>query len=143
SHALLEAVRPLFESEGFVLAWGAPTRWYVAHESLSQLPTASLDRVIGRGIDLWMPDHPQARLLQRLQNEVQMLLHDDPVNRQREARGLPPVNSFWLSGCGRHQPGAPEADLQVDSSLRSALLAGDWPAWAQAWRALDSGAIAQ
>src|SRR5690606_32533548 len=38
SHALLEAVRPLFESEGFVLAWGAPTRWYVAHESLSQLP---------------------------------------------------------------------------------------------------------
>src|SRR5690606_37289450 len=98
SHALLEAVRPLFEGEGFVLAWGAPTRWYVAHESLSQLPTASLDRVIGRGIDLWMPDHPQARLLQRLQNEVQMLLHDDPVNRQREARGLPPVNSFWLSG---------------------------------------------
>ncbi|WP_442975439.1 hypothetical protein, partial [Salmonella enterica] len=55
SRAYFDAVRPLFESEGWLCAWGAPTRWYVAHASLTELPTASLDRVIGRNPDLWMP----------------------------------------------------------------------------------------
>ena len=112
SRALFEAVRELFESEGFVLAYGAPLRWYVAHESLADLPCASLDRVIGRDVDLWLTDDPRARLVRRLQNEVQMLLHTHPINEQREARGALPVNSFWLSGCGARQPGANPPGLQ-------------------------------
>ena len=86
SRTLFDAVRPLFESEGWELIWGAPLRWYVRHPSLAGLPSASLDRVIGRNPDLWMPNHPQARLLRRLQNEVQMLLYQHPVNDEREAR---------------------------------------------------------
>jgi hypothetical protein len=31
-------VLPLFTSDGFLLRWGAPLRWYVAHESLAGLP---------------------------------------------------------------------------------------------------------
>ena len=61
SRAFFDAVRPLFESEGYACAWGAPTRWYVAHASLADLPTASLDRVIGRNPDLWMPEPAAAR----------------------------------------------------------------------------------
>ena len=34
-------------------------------------------------------------------NELQMLLHDHPVNQAREARGELPVNSLWLWGGGR------------------------------------------
>ena len=49
-------MHPLFDSEGYVLTWGAPLRWYIAHESLSELPTASIDRVIGRNVDRWLPD---------------------------------------------------------------------------------------
>jgi hypothetical protein len=33
--------------------------------------------------------------------EVQMLLHSQPVNEAREARGEPPLNSVWLWGAGR------------------------------------------
>ena len=87
SRELLEAVRPLFESEGWLLIYGAPTRWYGAHESLADLPTASPDRVIGRNVDLWMPDHPQARLVRRLQNEVQMLLYTHPCTDRRVEQG--------------------------------------------------------
>ena len=90
-------------SEGYTLAWGAALRWYVAHESLQGLATASLDRVIGRNIDAWLPRQPEAKRLRRLQNEVQMLLHRHPVNEAREAAGALPVNSFWLSGCGAWQ----------------------------------------
>ena len=33
-------------------------------------------------------------------NELQMLLHEHPVNQAREARGELPVNSLWLWGGG-------------------------------------------
>lgn len=143
SQRLLDAVRELFESEGWTLAHGADAHWYAAHDTLDGLPCASIDRVIGRNVDLWLPNHPQARLVRRLQNEVQMLLYTHPINDAREARGELPVNSFWLSGCGRLQTVDASAAIQVDNSLRAALMSDDWAAWADAWRALDAGALAE
>ena len=143
SRRLLDAARELFESEGFTLAFGAATRWYAAHDTLDNLPCASIDRVIGRNVDLWLPNHPQARLIRRLQNEVQMLLYNHPINDAREARGELPVNSFWLSGCGRLQPTRGNDTIRVDDSLRAPLLAEDWAGWADAWRALDAQALAE
>ncbi len=147
SRALFERIRTLFESEGFRMAWGAPLRWYVAHDSLQGLPCASIDRVIGRHVDRWLQTDstrfPQARLIRRLQNEVQMLLYTDPLTDQREARGLLAVNSFWLSGCGRLQvSNVMASDLRVDERLREPLLGEDWEAWRNAWQALDAGPIA-
>ena len=146
SHAAFDAVRELFESEGFTLAWGAPLRWYAANDSLADLPRASLDRVIGRNVERWMrveaDDRPENRLIRRLQSELQLLLYPHPLNTVREARGDLTLNSFWLSGCGRHQP-ADEGAVQVDDALRSALLADDWAAWAEAWHALDAGRLAR
>lgn len=146
SRALLERVRALFETEGFRAAWGAPLRWYVAHDSLDGLPCASIDRVIGRNVDLWLQTDtqrfPQARLIRRLQNEVQMLLYTDPLTDQREASGRLPVNSFWLSGCGRATPATAADAPRVDDRLRAPLLADDWDAWRQAWQALDAGPLA-
>lgn len=143
SHTLFAAVRPLFESEGWVMAWGAPMRWYAAHDSLDGLTSASIDRVIGRNIDLWLPATPQARLIRRLQNEVQMLLYQQPLNDERVGQGALPVNSFWLSGCGRAQPERPAMELSVVSSLRGPALGSDWARWAEAWRALDATEVQQ
>jgi len=144
SRALFEAVLPLFTSEGFVLRWAAPQRWYAAHESLAALPTASLDRVIGRNVDGWLGSEPAARRIRRLQSEVQMLLYTHPRNAEREARGLLPVNSFWLSGCGVLQHGAAEPpQAQVDERLRGPALNDDWAAWAKAWLTLDEGPLAE
>lgn len=145
AHALFEAVRSLFEEEGLRLVYGRATRWYVAHESLQGLRTASLDRVVGRNVDRWLGDGSSEgggaasplRRWRRLQAEVQMLWHDHPINAGREANGLLPVNSFWLSGCGRAQPEPEGGPVQVDGTLRAAALAEDWPAWAAAWRQLE------
>lgn len=141
SRTLFDAARPLFESEGFALAWGAPLRWYAAHESFAALRTASPDRVIGRNVDRWLVGGPSARLVRRLQNEVQMLFHTHPLNADREARGLLPVNSFWLSGCGRAQQ-ATGAAPQVDERLRGPALAEDWAAWCKAWDMVDEAVAA-
>jgi hypothetical protein len=137
SRAFFDAVQPLFESEGVLLAWGAPDRWYAAHESLRELPTASLDRVINRPLDAWLPRAPQARLLRRLQNEVQMLLHTQARNVEREEQGALTLNSFWLSGCGVRQPVRAEKPV-IDDRLRQPALAEDWAAWREAWQALDA-----
>lgn len=142
SRALLAAVHDLFESEGFLLVYGAPTRWYLAHESLAGLATASPDRVIGRNVDPWLPPSRDARLWRRLQNEVQMRLHTHPLNAAREAQGRLPVNSLWLSGCGVRQAATWPDGLVVDDRLRRPALAEDWAAWCAAWRALDAGPVA-
>jgi hypothetical protein len=139
SRALWQVVHGLFHSEGWALHWGAPLRWYARHASLESLATASLDRVIGRPIDAWLPDRLAARHLRRLQSEAQMLLHTHPVNEAREARGALPVNSIWLSGTGI-TPGddAGANEPTVDARLRAPLLAEDWATWVEAWQALDA-----
>ena len=142
SRELFEIVRGLFETEGLPMHWGAPLRWYASHASFAALPTAALDRVIGRNIDAWLPDAPQARLLRRLQSEVQMLLYTHEVNARREAAGRLVVNSFWLSGCGVAMPQRGGPDPVVDDRLRTPALSEDWAAWAEAWQALDAGPIA-
>ena len=138
SRTLFDAAAPLFTSEGYAVAWASATRWYVAHEELATLRTASLDRVIGRNVDPWLGTG--ARRLRRLQNEVQMLWHDHPANAERERAGLPVVNSVWISGGGPRRPVAAEGAAErpvVEPRLRSVALAEDWSAWAQAWTALD------
>ena len=141
SHAFFDAVSPLFTSEGFAMHYGAAQRWYLAHESLAGLATASIDRVIGRNVDGWLGKAPAAQRLRRLQAEVQMLLYTHPLNDERAARGLLPVNSFWLSGCGVAQPEAAGTPL-VDERLRGPVLADDWAAWCKAWATLDAGPLA-
>lgn len=142
SRQLFDSVRDLFNGIGFELHYGAPLRWYAAHPSLERLPCASLDRVIGRNVDRWLSSDSASRQVRRLQSEVQMLLHAHPANAGREASGLLPVNSFWLSGCGVAQ--APRGPLPtVDARLRGPALAEDWPAWARAWQELDRGPIAR
>lgn len=140
SRCLFDAVAPLFTSEGFAVRYGAPTRWYLAHESLAGLRCASLDRVIGRNVDRWLAADPAARLVRRLQNEVQMVFHSHAANAGREADGRLAVNSVWLSGCGTAQPATGEAEL--DDRLRTPALAEDWAGWARAWQTLDDGPIA-
>jgi hypothetical protein len=141
SRVFFDAVRPLFESEGITLAWGAATRWYASHASFETLLTASLDRVIGRNVDPWLPAQREARLVRRLQNEVQMLLHTHPLNDAREAAGALAVNSFWLSGCGVARAESGTA-LGVDDRLARAALAADDAGWRAAWAALDADVIA-
>lgn len=48
-----------------------------------------------------MPDGSKGPHWRAVLNEIQMLLHEHPVNSAREARGAPTVNGLWLWGAGR------------------------------------------
>lgn len=151
SRALFASTGELLESEGFAVAWGSNDRWYAARDDLQSLATASLDRVIGRNVDAWLRPSTAggagdaraiATLVRRLQSEAQIVFHSHAVNDAREERGALTVNSFWVSGCGRHQRADAANAPEVANHLRSPLLGGDWAAWAEAWRALDAGPLA-
>lgn len=74
--------------------------------------------------DRFMPAGPQAAGHRRVVSEIEMALHDHPVNREREAAGLKPVNSLWLWG-GGSAPAAGSGPLPPLFS-DDALLHGYW-----------------
>lgn len=141
SMALLAAMQPYFEQDGLKLEYDSPTRWLARGEIFRQLATASLDRVVGREVDAWLPRSEAARPLRRLQQEMQMLLYTHPITDERTRGGLLPVNSFWISGTGAlpaSHPPAPPAGLTLTHYLRDAALQDDGAAWAAAWQQLDA-----
>ena len=54
----------------------------------------------GRNLRELMPSGRDGARVRRLLNELQMLLHEHPVNLRREQRGAATVNSMWLWGFG-------------------------------------------
>ena len=145
SAALLAVAEPFFEEDGIALyITDTPGRWLARAPIFEGLATASIDRAVGHPISQWSPLGDSGRSLRRLQNEMQMLLYTQRVNDDRAARGVPPINSFWLSGTGALQKDAkrPATTPEVSEALRIAALRDDGAAWAEAWQALDAGAIA-
>lgn len=141
SQALLAAMQPFFAQDGITLEYHAPTLWLARGELFRGLATASLDRVIGRDIEHWVPRAHAASALRRLQQEMQMLLYTNETNDARARSGQLPVNSFWASGTGALPAGsraAAPAGLHLAHGLRDAALLGDWTAWAAAWQQIDS-----
>ena len=102
SLALHASVKELFASEGVALEWHSALEWTVQHESLRGLACASLARAVGDSVQRWQGRTPlaAARLMRRLQNEAQMVLHEHPVNQARAGRGELTVNSLWLDHAG-------------------------------------------
>ena len=76
-------------------------RWYARLRERSAMETIPLSSVRGGAIEAALAHGPDAMRWQACTNELQMLLHDHPVNLARESRGELPVNSVWLWGAGR------------------------------------------
>src|SRR5262249_25463081 len=92
-----------------VLAFN-PLRPHRCNVSLPETPavdTTPPSVVLGGAIANALPSGAGAMRLRALMNEAQVLLHQHPVNTEREARGTLAVNSVWFWGGGTLA--APEA----------------------------------
>lgn len=143
SRALMDAMQVYFEADGIRLHYVAPQRWLAEGELFHNLPTASLDRALGRSVDPWLPAGGSGKTLRRLQNEMQMLLYTHPINDARSSQRQLPVNSIWFSGTGhlpeQHTAATPEQQkFSAPRTLANAALRDDWQAYAEAWAALDA-----
>lgn len=122
SHSLIQALNGHFQAEGLHFTAPCPERWYLRLDTDPQIATAMLDDVAGMPVDAHLPSGTRALHWHGFMNEVQMLLHDDPVNEAREARGELPVNGVWLWGGGR-RPAVPGRHFQAVTANDALALA--------------------
>ncbi len=141
--ALAAEINAHIQHPDFVLQPLAPTRWYLRLERAPRLVTRAPWDVSGTPIGAHLPRGEDAGPWRARINEIQMILHASRVNRAREARGEPAINSLWPWGGG----GTPEPpvsrwqgvwgdDVLVAGLAILAGAAGDHlPADAGAWLA--------
>lgn len=119
--AVIEAIQDL-APEGLI---SRGHRWLFKTNEFSSLKTSSPALAIGRNIDAWTPKDTTlpglARKWRQIQNEIQMIWHDHPVNLERAAKGLLPINSIWLYGIGCLQDISPHQALASSSTILSNL----------------------
>lgn len=106
SFQLLNAALPFIEEDfQSPILFQNQHYWFIPAGPFSSLASYSVDQAHGRNIDWWMPRDTHedgiAKRWRKLQNEIQMLWHIGPVNEEREQRGMPSINSLWISGIGK------------------------------------------
>lgn len=95
---------PLLRPHGMTIHPGPLGVFHVHRATPLRLGTTPLDEVDGRQPMRFLPTGEDAPLWARLLHEIQMALHDHPLNHARQAAGQPPVNSVWPWGGGCMPP---------------------------------------
>jgi hypothetical protein len=114
-----------FADRGFVFhAAGPGPDWTVACPSPIDCTSLEPAGLSGRSLRDLLPGGHDGLGVRSLMNEIQMLLHDHPVNADRAARGLPVMNSLWLWGFGRADDATQFAPPAIYTD--DAWLAGLW-----------------
>lgn len=109
--ALAATLVPLFAESGLVFDWPQPSAAWLRLPPATRpedLPRfADPDAALGDDVFEHTDTAATARPWRLLAGEVQMRLHQHPVNQARVARGLPPVNALWFWGAGKLPPTPP------------------------------------
>jgi hypothetical protein len=101
SDALLRPLRPLFGDAGFPIDAPVPAHWYLRLPVEARPPVFSEPAdALGADVFEHLPDGEAGRRWRSLLSEAEVVLHHHPVNAQRVAQGLLPVNSLWFWGGG-------------------------------------------
>jgi hypothetical protein len=156
----LELLREALETAWTLDTWTSPRQetYLILHTPINtDWAPKSSTQAMGRSIDRYLPLGKDARAWRRFLNHTQMLLHEHPLNEQREKLGLATINGFWLEGetsmppanlfrlSMSDLPGDPSAlfDPTSDSQEERVVIVDDWispthqgdiEAWSDAWK---------
>lgn len=97
--ALFDTLQREFSSGDFTLhALGGD--WFLRSSSLVQIATSPPDAAAANELRSAMPRGKDSAVLHRTMTELQMMLHEHPVNEKRARFGAPAINALWLWGAG-------------------------------------------
>jgi hypothetical protein len=82
------------------LQWDDAAEWLIGLPRALDVQTRQPNVVASTELEMAMPTGPDSRELRRLMTELQMVLHEHPVNESRARSGLPAANAVWLWGSG-------------------------------------------
>lgn len=117
---LWQELAEFVSTDGLTLVPNGPTQAWVTGDCLQNVPTAALNKVMGRPLSDFLPRSAQ---LKRLQNELQMWFYTHPA-----LQGLQrPINSVWFCGTGALTPALQGVSKQI------AWADGRQPATGERW----------
>lgn len=93
-------IRSVLLEEGIHLHADHPERWCIALNEPLQFEFTPLDEALGMDVGEALPSHPEARFWRRVLTEIQVELHNCPVNIRRRQSGRQEINSVWFWGGG-------------------------------------------
>ena len=124
SATLVEDINTRLAGGGFTLHDVAGRGWLCECPAGIECDAPEPALAVGGNLRDLMPVGRDARRIRAWVNEVQMVLHEHPVNERRGTRGLPMANSVWLWGFGTAgRPQAPPDGLLLTDDD---WLAGLW-----------------
>ena len=100
--ALASTLRGHFAGEVFGLVDYLDGAWVVRCEEAFDVVTHDPADLVGRNIHDYMPGGPHGARIRSVMNEIQMVLHDHPVNERRVRLRQLPINALWLWGFGAY-----------------------------------------
>jgi hypothetical protein len=101
---LIALVNAHFAADGLVFVAPTPSQWFVRAPEPQRVTTRPLEVVVGRTLRTLLPDGPDSGRWRRWQSEIQMLLHEHPLNVARDDDARPAANSVWFWGGGTLPP---------------------------------------
>jgi hypothetical protein len=97
---LIATLNEHFGGDGLAFHAPRPDAWFVLVDVTPKLTTTPLAEVHG-AIYPFLPGGDDGPRWRRWLSEMQMLLHEHPVNRAREMRGQVAVTGIWVADGGR------------------------------------------
>jgi hypothetical protein len=106
AEALAATVGAHFGAGGPAIVAFVDGAWLLRFSRIVECTTQPPDAVTGHDVHDAMPAGRDGARIRSLMNEIQMLLHDHPVNARRERARQLPINGWWLWGFGAQSPPA-------------------------------------
>jgi hypothetical protein len=100
ARALVASLNESLEQSDGRYVFGDTERWYLVMPHSPTCEWVAPECVEGRDVLAFMPRRADGAIIGRLINDVQMVLHNHPLNEARRSRGDPEINSIWPWGWG-------------------------------------------
>jgi hypothetical protein len=144
----LEAARALaarcndgLAERGLALDVPCAARWYLRSTRALAFDAPDTESAVGQDLFPLLPQGADGAYVRRVLTELQMTLHDDPVNTAREAAGELTVNGVWIWGGGALPAFADAPDSLPPLESDDPVVRGLWRwAGAPATPVADAGA---
>jgi len=123
AQVIINTLNEFYADDDFDFIAPHPQRWYIRLSQPIDLANPSVAQLRGENMAGFKSTGKDAKYWQQRQVEIQMLLHDHPVNQQREQQGQALINSLWLWGEGElaSKPTTPWQQVYTDNSLVKSL----------------------
>jgi hypothetical protein len=115
----------VFEGSEIALKPMGSGDFLISDLSASRAATTEPARALASGLGESLPKGADAQVLKRFGAELEMWLHEHPVNEARRVRGEPPVSALWLWGGGGSETAADLASRISPHSLATGVVSSD------------------